>query len=151
MQMRAVQEKVRELITETDHLSRHAHAARSLRDAAVFAALRTSLLRVERDLGASRHSLLGGEIDLLYQRVRDAAARVREDQRAELGPLLASAEALYAQLPWPTFAKRGRSLRSFLAALRAEPLRAVAFAAAAFVFAGATFCAVKSVVRAFNG
>jgi hypothetical protein len=93
-----VHKNVRALITETDHMSRHAHAAHDEATSARFASLRSTLQRLDRWLGSGeRRAGLAGEIDLVFQRVRDAAARATGEEAAELAPLVAHAEALRAR------------------------------------------------------
>jgi hypothetical protein len=88
--------EVRALISEADHLSREAYAAHRERYAAIFASVRTSLLRLDRWLGgAESRAGMAGEVDVLYHRVRDAAARAEPEQRARMDHLLASAERMH--------------------------------------------------------
>lgn len=102
-----VQKSVRELITETDQYSRHAHAEHRDAQSATFASIRTTLLRLDRWLGArTRRAGLIGELDLVYQRVRDASARATPEQRAEIEPLLGTAERLRAKVPDRAIASR---------------------------------------------
>ena len=99
MQQHDVQKSVRELITETDQLSRHAHAEHRDAQSETFASLRTTLMRLDRWLGArTRRAGLIGELDLVYQRVRDASARATPEQRAEIEPLLDTAQRLRARV-----------------------------------------------------
>ncbi len=84
MEAARVHHDVRELITETDSLSRRAHSGHREREAEVFASLRTSLLRLDRWLGGQAppsKSLLSGALDVFMLRVRDVIARAPIDLR----------------------------------------------------------------------
>jgi len=95
MQTFETQVVVRELITEADHLSRQFHQAADDTLAGRLAALRSTLQRLDRALGGalsrSARSALTGEIDVVYQRIVDIAARSRE---ADLRALLETAARL---------------------------------------------------------
>jgi hypothetical protein len=93
---------IRALITTADHLSRRAYAANRERDAEVFASLRTALQRIDRWLGAAHvHPGVNGEVDLFYQRVRDAAARASAENRAEMAELVTRAEHVHDSVAPP--------------------------------------------------
>ncbi len=94
--MRSIQaqELVRELITETDALSRVCYQANDTTGSGRLAALRSTLQRIERRLGGDAPMLaLEGELDLVYQRVRDLSSR-SGGHSDELGRLLAHAASL---------------------------------------------------------
>lgn len=91
---------VRELITETDSLSRQAHASHRDREAEVFASLRTSLVRLDRRLGAQvplGRALLAGSLDVFYLRVRDVVARAPVELREAATALVLGAGRLHEE------------------------------------------------------
>jgi hypothetical protein len=104
MEAALVHQDVRELITVTDRLSRRAHAAHQEREAEVFASLRTSLLRLDRWLGAqippARASVLGA-LDLFYLRVCDAVARAPLELRSASTALIDGAKRLHDEAARP--------------------------------------------------
>jgi len=97
-----VHERVRKLITATDQLSRLSYAeAEPLAER--FAALRTSLLQLDRALGASGpHHGIAGQVDLIYQRLADTSARATPRQRAEMAAALALASSLRDRVQAPS-------------------------------------------------
>jgi hypothetical protein len=101
MDVTELHHEVRQLITTTDHLSRRAYAEDRERDAEVFASLRTSLQRIDRLLGGRVHPGLAGEVDVIYERVRDAVARASMLEHDELANLVASAERLHDSVAPP--------------------------------------------------
>ncbi|HEY2514729.1 MAG TPA: hypothetical protein VGI39_27880 [Polyangiaceae bacterium] len=73
------QELVRELITGTDALSRAWYQAHDETGSGQLAALRSTLQRIERRLGRDAPTFaVEGELDLVYQRLRDLASRAEQ-------------------------------------------------------------------------
>jgi hypothetical protein len=104
----SAQELVRELIVETDHLSRTSHEANEHTLSGRLAALRTTLQHLERGMGgASPRFAVLGELDVVYQRIRDLAAFSENGlEHEELERLLDHAERLHAHrvtLPHPAY------------------------------------------------
>jgi len=98
------QELVRELITETDHLSRTWHAAEQHTQSGRLAALRSTLQRLERHMGGELPLDIVRELDVVYQRIRAMASGIEDAQeRADLEHLLAHAERLRPQDERPAF------------------------------------------------
>jgi hypothetical protein len=124
MEASLVHHDVRTLITETDRLSRRAHAANQEREAEIFASLRTSLLRLDRWLGAPTppvRSSIVGALDVFYQRVRDAAARAPVELKDATAALLEGAKRLHDEAARPILlvAKLPAFLRLSVAPIRA--------------------------------
>jgi len=110
MESAELQHEVRELITQADHLSRVSYAANRERDAEVFAALRTTLMRIDRMLGVGPElPTLSGEVDVVYQRVRDVASRASGDARDAMSPLIATAQRLRDGVALPKVIVQERS------------------------------------------
>jgi hypothetical protein len=104
MEAALVHQDVRTLITETDRLSRRAHAANQEREAEVFASLRTSLLRLDRWLGAQSpptESAVAGALDLFYQRVCDTVARAPAELRDATSALVEGAKRIHDEAARP--------------------------------------------------
>jgi hypothetical protein len=124
MEAALVHHDVRTLITETDRLSRRAHAANQEREAEVFASLRTSLLRLDRWLGAETppgRSTVAGALDLFYLRVCDTVARAPAELKEAATGLLEGAKRLHEEAARPILlvAKLPAFLRLSIVAARA--------------------------------
>jgi hypothetical protein len=86
---------VRQLITEADHLSRTSYAAAREERSWRFAALRSTLQRLERGLGQEPPRFaLRGELDLVYQRVVAMASSGAPEEEAELKRMVQEAHSL---------------------------------------------------------
>ena len=102
MENTELQSEVRALLTQADHLSRVAYAAHRERDAEVFASLRTTLQRIDRLLGVSAvHPAIPGQLDVLYQRVRDVAARTSGEAREAMNDFVEGAERVHESVAPP--------------------------------------------------
>jgi hypothetical protein len=86
---RDVRRDVREIISETDRLSRLAYAKGHTLSAHGYATLRTAACKLDRALGSPlRRAGIAGAIDLFYQRISDRLARASADERAQLRKLV---------------------------------------------------------------
>jgi hypothetical protein len=101
MNPNAPQGVARALITEADHLSRHAYALHDEDLSTRFAALRTELSRLERKFGSSPpRPTTAVEIDKVYKRVLDlASAALAHETRADVDHLIRVAGRLRAPQP----------------------------------------------------
>jgi hypothetical protein len=131
MRTEEAQGLLRELITEADHLSRVSYKATHGERSWRFAALRTTLQRLERHVGQDfpRFTVVG-EFDVLYQRIVDMASAGGPEEADDLDRMCAAAGRLRTQVlrttpsrnPTPKLTARGKW------APWALPLALVAFA-----------------------